>query len=58
MQKIDAIDLAFKLINYKKVKVIFLPEGKDVNDIGKKKNHEIHIFPTISRLSGTIRIKI
>ena len=32
-----AIDLAFKLINYKKVKVIFLPEGKDVNDIGKKK---------------------
>lgn len=33
--KNKAIDLAFKLINYKKVKVIFLPEGKDVNDIGK-----------------------
>lgn len=31
-----AIDLALKLVNFKKVKVVFLPEGKDVNDLGKK----------------------
>ena len=30
-----AINLAFKLVNYKKVKVIFLPEGNDCNDLGK-----------------------
>jgi DNA primase len=30
-----AINLAFKLVNYKKVKVIFLPEGKDCNDLKK-----------------------
>lgn len=31
-----ALDLALKLVNYKKVKVVFLPEGKDVNDLTKK----------------------
>lgn len=35
--KDKALSLAFKLIDYKKVKVIFFPEGKDVNDLGKKK---------------------
>lgn len=30
-----ALKLAFSLIDYKKVKVVFLPEGKDVNDLGK-----------------------
>lgn len=33
--KDKAIDLALKLVNYKKVKVIFMPEGRDVNDIGR-----------------------
>lgn len=32
----DAIDLALKLVTYKKVKVVFLPEGKDCNDLGRK----------------------
>jgi 5S rRNA maturation endonuclease (ribonuclease M5) len=32
-----AINLALKLAHYKKVKVVFLPEGKDVNDLGKSK---------------------
>ena len=31
-----AINLGLKLINYKKVKVVFLPDGKDVNDLGRK----------------------
>ena len=30
-----AINLALKLVAYKKVKVVFLPEGKDVNDLKK-----------------------
>lgn len=31
-----AINLALKLVAYKKVKVVFLSEGKDVNDLGRK----------------------
>lgn len=31
-----AINLALKLVAYKKVKVVFLPNGFDVNDLGKK----------------------
>ena len=30
-----AVNLALKLVAYKKVKVVFLPEGKDCNDLGK-----------------------
>ena len=33
-----AINLALKLVNFKKVKVVLLPECKDVNDLGRKKN--------------------
>lgn len=35
--KDKAISLAFKLVDYKKVKIVFFPEGKDVNDLGKEK---------------------
>lgn len=31
-----AINLALKLCPYKKIKVVFLPGGKDVNDLGRK----------------------
>lgn len=31
-----AINLALKIVTYKKVKVVFLPDGKDVNDLGRK----------------------
>lgn len=34
--KKQAIDLAFDLMPWKKVKVIFMPEGKDVNDLGRE----------------------
>lgn len=33
--KLYAIDLALKLVMYKKVKVVFLPDGKDANDMGR-----------------------
>lgn len=36
-----AINLALKLVAYKKVKVVFLPEGKDVNDLGKKETFKL-----------------
>lgn len=31
-----AIDLAMKLVNFKRVKVILFPDDRDVNDLGKK----------------------
>lgn len=31
-----AINLALRLVAYKKVKVVFLPDGKDCNDLGRK----------------------
>ena len=34
--KDKAIDLALKLVNFKSVKVVYLPEGKDCNDIQRK----------------------
>jgi DNA primase len=34
--KLKAIELAMNLVRFKKVKVIFLPDGKDVNDIGRR----------------------
>ena len=34
--KLKALDLAMKLVNFKKVKVILFPDDRDVNDLGKK----------------------
>lgn len=34
--KKEAVELAFQLMPWKKVKVIFMPDGKDVNDIGRE----------------------
>jgi DNA primase len=36
-----AIELGLELANYKKVKVVKFPEGKDVNDLGKKTTLEL-----------------
>jgi len=42
----QAIDLAFELIDYKKVKIMVMPEGKDINDVGKARainiSHKAH----------------
>lgn len=35
--KLQAINLGLKLVAYKKVKVVFLPDDKDVNDLGKSR---------------------
>lgn len=39
--KDKAIDLALKLVNFKSVKVVYLPEGEDVNSIGKKETMKL-----------------
>lgn len=36
--KIQAIKLGLKLVEYKRIKVVFLPEGQDVNSYGKAKS--------------------
>ena len=38
--KDKALDLAFKLVPFKKVKVVFLPDNEDVNSLGKRKTLE------------------
>lgn len=35
-----ALELAFQLVPFKKVKVVFLPDGEDVNSLGKSKTLE------------------
>lgn len=35
--KKEAVDLALKLCNFKKVKVVYLPDGTDCNDLGRRK---------------------
>lgn len=39
--KLQAINLAMQLVNYKKVKVVFMPEDKDCNDLGRKETLRI-----------------
>lgn len=36
-----SIDLAFKLIDYKRIKILVMPENKDINDLGRNKSLEI-----------------
>lgn len=43
--KREAINLALKLAPYKKVKVVFLPDGEDVNSIGKSRTLH-HVYTT------------
>ena len=38
--KDKALDLAFKLVPFKKVKVVFLPDNEDVNSLGKRRTLE------------------
>lgn len=38
--KDKALNLAFKLVPFKKVKVVFLPDNEDVNSLGKRKTLE------------------
>lgn len=39
--KDKALELAMELVQYKKVKVVYLPDGKDVNDLGRSETMKI-----------------
>ena len=52
-----ALDLAFKLAPYKKVKVVFLPEGEDVNSLGRAKTLEYVRESTYMRYSELLSLK-
>ena len=52
-----AINLGLKLVNYKKVKVVFLPDGKDVNDLGKDKVLQLVYQTRYSSYQELVKIK-
>lgn len=53
-----AIDLALKLILYKKVKVVFFEDSRDVNDLGKKQFLEKYIELDTLRIKNLLNLKI
>lgn len=55
--KLQAINLALKLVAYKKVKVVFLPEEKDVNDLGRDKTLEYVYSTRYQSYNDLIRLK-
>lgn len=52
-----AINLALKLVAYKKVKVVFLPDGKDVNDLKKPAVMRLVYNTRYQSYQGLIQIK-
>ena len=52
-----AIDVALKLIDFKKVKVVFLPDGYDVNDLGKTKTMKLVYKQHYATYKDLIQIK-
>jgi hypothetical protein len=55
--KEKAIDLALKLVNFKKVKVVFLPEGNDVNDLGRRSTMKLVYSTHYQSYGELIKIK-
>lgn len=52
-----AINLALKLVDFKKVKVVFLPENKDVNDLGKSETMKLVYSTHYQSYSELLRLK-
>lgn len=55
--KDKALDLAFKLVYFKKVKVVFLPDNEDVNSLGKQKTLEYVRSATYQTYEELLAIK-
>lgn len=55
--KDKAIDLALKLVNFKSVKVVYLPEGKDCNDIQRKEVMKLVWRTRYQSYSDLIKLK-
>lgn len=56
--KDKALDLAFKLVPFKKVKVVFLPDNEDVNSLGKRKTLEYVRKTTYQTYQELLTIKL
>lgn len=52
-----AINLALKLVHYKKVKVVFLPDDKDCNDLGRKEVFKLVLKTHYQSYQELIKIK-
>lgn len=55
--KEQAIDLGLSLIQYKKVKVVFMPKGRDVNDLGRDRTLKRVFSTRYQSYSDLIRLK-
>lgn len=55
--KEQAIALALKLVQFKKVKVVILPEGKDVNDLGRRETLRLVYQTRYQTYQDLIRMK-
>lgn len=55
--KDKAIDLGLKLINFKQVKVVYLPDGEDTNSLGKSKTMKFIYKTRYQTYSDLIRLK-
>lgn len=53
----QAIDLGLSLVQYKKVKVVFMPKDKDVNDLGKSKTLKLIFSTRYQSYSDLVRLK-
>lgn len=53
----EAIKLAMQLVHFKRVKVLKLPDEKDVNDIGKKATKEIEKVTPYSNYMDLLKLK-
>lgn len=55
--KKQSIDLALKLVNFKSVKVIYLPEGEDANSIGREEVMKLVWRTRYQSYSNLIKLK-
>lgn len=55
--KDKALSLAFKLIDYKRIKIVFFPNNQDVNDIGKSKTLSLIRKSPYLNYNDLLRIK-
>lgn len=53
----QALNLALKLVQFKKVKVVILPEGKDVNDLGYKETMRLVYKTRYQNYQDLIRLR-
>ena len=52
-----AINLGLELVNFKKVKVVFMPEDKDVNDIGRSETLKLVYHTRYMQYKDLVKLK-